>query len=331
MLPGLKNGILFNVLQDDSTASRKNGYFGEHMTRFVQILQGFSLPSATDVTRLTGWINALLVLFLAYTMATLTWQALSGLSDQGSVTMAPVPGTTVQHSSGPGLDTLAGLHLFGEAGAVPAVTEEPIDAPETRLKFTLKGVFADSRSDTAMAIIDSGGKDEKSYRVGDVVAGAATLHQILADRVILKRGEQLETLYLPKENLSGASSSPTYQRAISSNVNRFAGGRTINRGSVSDLRRTLLENPQDALQLINAQPVMENGQLSGFRVNPGKDRALFARVGLRPGDIITSVNGMQLSDATQMGQVFQQLKSAQQLQVTINRGGREQQLQLKLD
>lgn len=301
------------------------------MARLVQILQGVSLPAGMDVVRLAGWLNALLVLLLAYTMATLTWQALSGLSGEESTVVIPVPGTTVERSHGPGLETLAGLHLFGEAGATSISNEEPIDAPETRLKFTLKGVFADTRSESAMAIIDSDGKDEKSYRVGDIVAGAATLHQILSDRVILKRGEQLETLYLPKEILSTSSPSPIYQRSMPSNVNRFTGGRAINSGGVSDLRKTLLENPQDALQLINAQPVMENGQLTGFRVNPGKDRALFARVGLRPGDIITSVNGMQLSDATQMGQVFQQLKSAQQLQVTINRGGREQQLQLKLD
>lgn len=330
-MPGLKNGILLNALQDNSTASHENGNFGEPMTRFVQMLQGLSLPAAADVTRLTGWLNALLVVLLAYTMATFTWQALSGLSEPEGGAVVTVISGAAPRASGPGLDSLAGLHLFGEAGAVSVANDAPIDAPETRLKFTLKGVFADSRSESAMAIIDSDGKDEKSYRVGDVVAGAATLHQILADRVILKRGEQLETLYLPRDIISTASPAPTYQRAMPSAVNSFGGGRPLQNSGVSDLRKQLLENPQNALELINAQPVMENGQLSGFRVNPGKDRALFARVGLRPGDIITSVNGMQLSDATQMGEVFQQLKSAQQLMVTINRGGREQQLQLKLD
>ncbi len=301
------------------------------MTRFVQMLQGLPLPTGADVTRLTGWLNALLVLLLAYTMATLSWQALSALSESEGGAVVPVVSAAVPRTNGSGLDSLAGLHLFGEAGAVPVADEGPIDAPETRLKLTLKGVFADTRSDSAMAIIDSGGKDEKSYRVGDVVAGAATLHQILADRVILKRGEQLEALYLPKEALGNLAPTSTYQRAMPSTINKFSGRQKLGGSSVGDLRKTLMENPQNALELINAQPVMENGQLTGFRVNPGRDRALFARVGLRPGDVITSVNGMQLSDATQMGQVFQQLKSAQQLQVTINRGGREQQLQLKLD
>ncbi len=290
-----------------------------------------SLPSSVDVSRLTGGLNALLVILLAYSMALLTWQALSSSSSE-TTALLPLPSSSaVSRSSGPDLGSVATLHLFGEAGSVPVAAEAPIDAPETRLKFTLKGVFADSRKESAMAIISSGSNDEKSYRVGDMVASAATLHQILADRVILERSGQLETLYLPKD-ADISSPAPAFQRAVPSNISNVSPAtRNLGGDSMQGVRKQLMENPQDALQLINAQPVMENGQLTGFRVNPGKDRALFARAGLRPGDVVTAVNGMQLSDATQMGQVFQQLKSAQKLQVTINRGGREQQLELKLD
>lgn len=304
------------------------------MIRLTQLFQGVTLPSSVNIGRLTSGANALLVLLLAYSMATLTWQLLPNSSpDSTATSFAPLSSGMTQRSGGQDLGAVAMLHLLGEAGSVPVANDEPIDAPETRLKFTLKGVFADSRKENAMAIIDSGSNDEKSYRIGDVVAGAATLHQILGDRVILKRGEQLETLYLPKEYAGTNLPPPQYNRAVPSNFGGSAIGSTPRNdtSNMGDLRQKLMENPQDALQLINAQPVMENGQLTGFRVSPGKDRALFARVGLRPGDVITAVNGMQLSDATQMGQVFQQLKSAQQLEVTLNRGGREQQLQLKLE
>lgn len=297
----------------------------------MEKFQGFSLPSSVDISRFTGGLNALLVILLAYSMALLTWQALSSSSGE-TTTPVPFPSSgAAARRSGPDLGSVAALHLFGEAGSVPVADEAPIDAPETRLKFTLKGVFADSRKESAMAIISSGSNDEKSYRVGEMVASAATLHQILADRVILERSGQLETLYLPKD-ADISLPAPAFQRAVPSNITNVSPA-TRDPGStpMGGVRKQLMDNPQDALQLINAQPVMENGQLTGFRVSPGKDRALFARAGLRPGDVVTAVNGMQLSDATQMGQVFQQLKSAQQLQVTINRGGREQQLELKLD
>ncbi len=302
------------------------------MNRFVEIFQGLALPSAIDIPRLTGWINALLVLLLAYSMAVLTWQLLATPQMQDASASRIQPTGMATQKGGPGLDTVAAMHLLGEAGNVP-VDETPIVAPETRLKFTLKGVFANSRSESAMAIISSGGNDEKSYRVGDVVAGAATLHQILADRVLLRRGEQLETLYLPKESSGGTGSgfSPAIRHTRSGGSTLPLSKGITNRKNLGGLREKLMANPQQALQLINAQPVMDNGQLAGFRVNPGKDRVLFSRVGLRPGDIVTAVNGMRLTDATQMGEVFQHLRSAERLEVTVKRGGREQHLQLKLD
>lgn len=94
------------------------------------------------------------------------------------------------------------------------------------------------------------------------------------------------------------------------------------------VRESILQNPQEAMQLINAQPVMDGGQLKGYRVNPGKDRRLFNSVGLRPGDIVTSVNGIQLNDPTQMGNLFDQLRTAGQLNVTVERGGQQRQLSL---
>ena len=97
------------------------------------------------------------------------------------------------------------------------------------------------------------------------------------------------------------------------------------------LRETIMKNPQEAMQLVNAQPVMEGGQLKGYRLNPGRDRKLFGSVGLRPGDIVTSVNGIPLNDMSQMGALFEQLNSANRLDVTIERGGQQTQLSLGLD
>jgi general secretion pathway protein C len=54
-------------------------------------------------------------------------------------------------------------------------------------------------------------------------------------------------------------------------------------------------------------------------------------VGLRPGDVVTSVNGIPLSDPTQMGQLFEQLSSARRLDVTVERGGRQSRLSLELE
>ena len=59
----------------------------------------------------------------------------------------------------------------------------------------------------------------------------------------------------------------------------------------------------------------------GFRVNPGRDRATFEALGLRPGDVVTDINGTVLDDPSRGLQVFQALGEATKANVTMLRDG----------
>ena len=90
----------------------------------------------------------------------------------------------------------------------PSYTEV-IDAPETTLSLTLKGILAIEADGKGSVIISSNRGEDKTYQVGQSIEGAdgATLHSVYADRVLLDRNGRLETLRLPKE--LPASGSPT--------------------------------------------------------------------------------------------------------------------------
>jgi general secretion pathway protein C len=77
-------------------------------------------------------------------------------------------------------------------------------------------------------------------------------------------------------------------------------------------------------------PVMEGGELRGYRMEPGSDPQLFNELGLRAGDIVTEVNGLPLANPALMGQVINQLSSAPQLNVVVNRNGTLENLSLNL-
>jgi len=47
---------------------------------------------------------------------------------------------------------------------------------------------------------------------------------------------------------------------------------------------------------LRPQPVMDHNRMNGFRVYPGRNRAAFTRLGLRPGDQVTAINGTPLDD-----------------------------------
>lgn len=278
------------------------------------------------VSRVTLLANILIILLLAHTFARLTWQLVGGSSASSSHT-AVLPGfQTDKRSDVPSLSELAALHLLGEANAkLEPVDNEAVEAPETRLNLELKGLFAVSRPEAAMAIIAADGRDEKSYHVGDNVAGAATVHQILPDRVILKRGGRFEALILPKELLMDKKSATTQRqpaatRPSSVPVRRLPG-----------VRDRIQNNPQEALKMIQAAPVLENGTVKGYRLMPGRERQLFARAGLRPNDVVTQVNGIPLSDTEQLGKVMQQLGSNSRVDVTVERNGQPITLSVELE
>jgi general secretion pathway protein C len=211
------------------------------------------------------------------------------------------------------LSALTDSHLFGRAAEQP-VTPQPevIDAPETTLSLTLKGILAKEEDTNGGAIIASSRGDEKAYDVGESIdnADGATLHSVYADRVLLNRSGRLETLRLPKDLPPSGSTmgmvSPLPQAAPQPS---------------GSLREVITENATRLTDIVRLAPHVQEGQVVGFRVNPGRDRATFEALGLQPGDVVTDINGTVLDDPSQGLQVFQSLGESTQANVTVLRDG----------
>ncbi len=290
-----------------------------------------------QLTRLTGWVTVLLVLMLAYSLAQLTWLLFPVNSAEGSDVLLEsldsrkTAGVT---KSVPAVN-LARLHLFGTAAPnekkTTVVTEE---APDTRLRLILRGAIATADIDMARAIISEPGGEEKYYAVDDKLPGGAELKEIAADRVILQtRAGRMETLRLPKEF---GGSGRAVRGTVSTRENKKPVGRNkitprISAAELRNYRDKMLSNPQELVGLIRTRPVKENGQIKGYKLFPGKDRALFNRLGLRSGDVIVSVNGMELSDPASGLALLGQLSSATEMSVVVERRGQRQTVTLSLN
>ena len=95
------------------------------------------------------------------------------------------------------------------------------------------------------------------------------------------------------------------------------------------MQSVVTQNLTKLTDVIRPTPYRVGGQQVGFRVYPGRDRRQFAALGLRPGDIIKSIDGQALSDASQAMQIFQSLGSAEQVTVAIERDGQSESLTLQ--
>ena len=79
------------------------------------------------------------------------------------------------------------------------------------------------------------------------------------------------------------------------------------------------------------QPARIGGVMRGYRIYPGRNRGIFSTAGLRPGDLVTAVNGVELDDPAKSLQLLGDLSQASNLSVTIERGGNQQTINVNLN
>jgi len=222
------------------------------------------------------------------------------------------------------VSALVNRHLFGNSEAAPVAIVEDVVEVETRLNLKLKGTYAaDNRSHSNSIIEDSKGT-QAVYFIDDKleVPGRVFLRQVYLDRVILETNGRKEVLRLKDElpQMTKAQDKKLIGKKKSDNrVEDKRKNQQISR-SLNKYKKQLLDDPLSLVGLVNYQPKMVNGEMVGITISPGKDKRLFTQLGLRSRDVITSINGVSLSDPQNALQLMSDIQDMQELQIEINRG-----------
>jgi S1-C subfamily serine protease len=77
---------------------------------------------------------------------------------------------------------------------------------------------------------------------------------------------------------------------------------------------------------LDDQPVMKEGHFYGFRIAALHDPEFWSGVDLRPGDVITRVNGMPIEHPEEALEAFHSLEVASELRVAYDRDGAAREL-----
>ncbi|MDP9012547.1 MAG: type II secretion system protein GspC [Pseudomonadota bacterium] len=240
----------------------------------------------------------------------------------GSPVKSPQPVITrpVQAPSRAGVDvqSVVSAHLFGVA-KVDSSTQDAADAPLSSANLVLTGTIATQDPKHGVAIISDGGPS-KVFAVGDNVSGA-TLHSVYLDHVVLDRAGVLETLVLPRQ-IAASAPMPVHRPG--------SDPRTV--AAVDNIRRLVQQDPGILDQVMRTVASYDNaaGKLRGFRAYPGRNRAIFNKLGLKPGDLVTAINGTALDDPQRSQEVFNTIQSSDHVTVTVERGGQKQDITLNI-
>jgi general secretion pathway protein C len=206
--------------------------------------------------------------------------------------------------------------------------KQPVEAPpepkvRVECKSKLWGVAVHGDGSSYCIIEEPSTHKQKLYGINEKTVNCGTVKQVEWDRVILDHDGQEEVLELasvqgtpgrgpgmaPAVALSNQpAANPHIQQVSETEYN-------IDRSEVDQA----LDNMNQLFTQIRAVPHFEGGQSTGFRLFAIRQNSIFDQIGLRNGDIIQSVNGMELSDPSKALGMIGQLRDSNQLTVQVLR------------
>jgi general secretion pathway protein C len=238
-------------------------------------------------------LTGAMVVSVAVALAGLTWRV-AGHAGTGAIT---VPSGRSGPALAPDVAPVIALAPFGK----PLVA----DAPQpTTLPLELKGIVAAIPAELSTAFIAVSGAPPTPFRVGQQVNGA-TIAAIQRDRVLFDNGGRREFLAFPDPSLS-----PEQRQAAAAAA---PVGETPPPGAApgGPPPGGLPGNSAAALQKLGATQTAD-----GFRIGSN------GPPGMQAGDVITSVNGTQMTDTQAANAAFAAAQAAGSAQIQILRDGR---------
>jgi general secretion pathway protein C len=180
----------------------------------------------------------------------------------------------------------------------------------------------------------------KLYHLGDKVPGDGIIEEILRNQAKIRNPDKtLTTLVMDEKSPLSAGGKPSrvgHRRSseeeagstdvtppkaeIKSDSNGDVKQVGENRWQISrGLGESVRENFAAQMRLVQMQPRVVDGKTNGFMVNRINPQSVLAKMGLQAGDVVVDVNNTKLDSPEKALQVFQQLREAHQISVSVER------------
>jgi len=296
--------------------------------------------------RVAQLVMALLVIYIAYVSAKITWSFVSQehTHTHSSVNSNSKGANPSQVNKAVDVAKIQSLNLFGlyNENSEETAEIEMANVPETQLNLTLAGLVASDDKTIAAAIIENQGKQE-TYGIGDIIIGTrANLEQVLIDRVIIKHSGRLETLMLDgfdysqparevtKKPLARKTRSNVAAKPVGTGVVDQRNNKALT-ATAKNLRNELSENPAKISDYLRISPKRKDGSIVGYSLRPGKKPEFFKLSGLKTGDVAVQMNGFDLIAPAQAMQAMAEMKQARDISLLVDRQGSLTEILISLD
>ncbi len=179
-------------------------------------------------------------------------------------------------------------------------------------------IVADIDAGLAAILFDRAGKAQDFYRVGQAVRPGVTLKSVRRKSAVLATGQGDVLLTMGDDARPGpAPAGP----AEPGQPPAFALSRQAIEEAVRDIGQVVRQAQIERVS---------RGGVNGYRITDIQNGSVFERLNLRNGDIVTGLNGQEISDPSQFTELYNSLDQHENLTVNLYRRGRKHDLTFAL-
>ena len=224
------------------------------------------------------------------------------------------------------LSFILNRNLFNIKGLIPDTEENgknicTLEPFKSNLPYKISGIIFGGTSETSLVVFESG--TNTVFKQGDRLPQGGVLFSIEKNRILVTNKNCPEYIELTSPLPPDPRSSRTPEKASGANYKEDGFERTgtsttasrqwLNNVLKNDFARTLTE--------AKASPNIVGGQVKGFVITNITQNSVYAKLGLRDGDIVTTINGIELNDAARAIQTLNSMRNENSIDLQIIRGG----------
>lgn len=184
-------------------------------------------------------------------------------------------------------------------------------------KLKLLGVVVGDREGVSAIVEELSGKRQLFFRLHDQIPDVGEISEIRRDGIVIRQGNQQELLELAVSQIEKPPSAPAPAPTASAVVP--APGSPVR--AILD-RREVEQAMGDLPKLLSqarAVPYLVNGTMNGFRLDFIAPSSFYEKIGLKYGDVLQQVNGVEIRDPGTMLTLFQQLRNERSVKLDVLR------------
>ena len=236
----------------------------------------------------------------------------SPASDQGTDASASVP-ALVEHIRASGLFPLPMDPLgIGATGSGSLPSRAPLNLAS---KLALLGVVMGDLGGVSVIVEELSSKHQLFFRLHDHIPDVGEISEIRRDGMVVRLGDQQEFLGLAASQIEKPLMVPV---PVGSAVVPVPGSPIRKVLDRREVEQAMGDLPK-LLTQARAVPYLVNGAINGFRLDFIAPSSFYEKIGLKYGDVLQQVNGVEIRDPGTMLTLFQQLRNEKTVKLDVLR------------